>query len=268
MFIKLFSIEWTRLTRNALFWVTLAACALFIGFGQQNFYTADVAGLTTGTLKMPSFSFDIANSLDPLIIVALPFLVLIGALMMGNDYSQRTNQHWLMRASHSSSLLAKFAVLITFTFLLQVLAMLVGGLLGWYFKTFIYHTFSTVNFNWFAALAAPFYMTLSSLPYLALMLLVTVATRSTFAGIVIGLGYTQIVDLLLGSIFFGAGWIKWTPRALYLGSTYLLNSIGNRAVATPEYLLAPAPAFAAAVIYTIIFLIAAVWLYRRQDLGG
>lgn len=268
MFLKLFSIEWTRLTHRFIFWFTLAACALFIGFGQQNFYTANVAGLTTGTLKMPSFSFDIANSLDPLIIVALPFLVLIGALMMGNDYSQRTNQHWLMRASHSSSLLAKFAVLITFTFLLQVLAMLVGGLLGWYFKTFIYHTFSTVNFNWFAALAAPFYMTLVTLPYLALMLLITVATRSAFAGVAIGLGYTQFIELLLGGIFYGIHWIKWMPRSLYLSATYLLNSIGNKTVELPEYVLAPIPAFIAAALYTLILLALALYLYRRQDVGG
>ena len=268
MFIKLFSIEWTRLTRTALFWITLAACALFIGFGQQNFYTADVAGLTTGTLKMPSFSFDIANSLDPLIIVALPFLVLIGALMMGNDYSQRTNQHWLMRASHYSSLLAKFAVLITFTFLLQVLAMLVGGLLGWYFKTFIYHTFNTVNFNWFAALAAPFYMTLAILPYLALILFVTVATRSTFAAIAIGLGYTQFIEFIFSGIFSGAEWTKWIPRSLYDSSTYLLNSIGNRVVEIPQYYFPPVTAFVLAGGYTLLLLSLAVWLYNRQDAGG
>jgi len=39
-------------------------------------------------------------------------------------------------------------------------------------------------------------------------------------------------------------------------------------VETDKYLLPPAPAFAAALLYTLLFLIAALWLYRRQDLGG
>jgi len=268
MFFRLFSIEWTRLTRRALFWFALAACALFTWLGLQNFYTLNQSQLLDGTLKMPGFSFDLANSLDQVLLVALTFLVIIGGLMMGNDYSQRTNQHWLMRASRPASLLSKFAMLVMFTLLLNILTLLVGGATGWYYKTFMYQTFSLANVNGLAALAAPFYMTLVELPYLALMLLITVATRSAFAGVAIGLGYTQFIEILLSSIFYGAGWSKWMMRNLYFSATYLLNSIGNRVAPTPEYLLAPAPAFVTAAVYTLIFLAAALWLYRRQDVGG
>jgi hypothetical protein len=269
MFIKLFSIEWTRLTRRSLFWISLAVCAVFTWLGLENFYTLNQSQLLSGTLKMPGFSFDLANSLDQVFLVALPFLVIISAVMLGNDYSQRTNQHWLMRASRPTSLLAKFALLALFALLVNILTVLVGGATGWYYKTFIYQTFSLANVNWPAALAAPFYMTLTSLPYLALMLLITVATRSAFAGAAIGLGYTQFVELLMGGIFYGMHWTKWMPRSLYLSATYLLNSIGNRTVTwRPEYVLAPIPAFITAALYTLIFLAAALWLYRRQDLGG
>ncbi len=144
----------------------------------------------------------------------------------------------------------------------------VGGATGWYYKTFMYQAFSVANVNWLATLAAPFYMTLVELPYLTLMLLLTVATRSAFAGIAIGLGYTQFIETLLGGLFYSTGWAKWMLRNLYFSATYLLNSIGNKPLPTPEYLLAPESAFVTTTIYTLIFLAAALWLYRRQDVGG
>jgi hypothetical protein len=268
MFLKLFSIEWTRLTRRALFWFALAACSAFTWLGLENFYSLNQPQLLNGSLKMPGFSFDLANSLDQVLLVALPFLVIIGGLMMGNDYAQRTNQHWLMRASRPASLLAKFALLALFALLVNILTLLVGGVTGWYYKTYLYQAFSLANVNWLATLAAPFYMTLVELPYLALMLLLTVATRSAFAGVAIGLGLTQFIEILLGGLFYSAGWAKWMLRNLYFSATYLLNSIGNKLVPTPDHLLAPAPAFVTAAVYTLIFLAAALWLYRRQDVGG
>jgi len=268
MFIKLFSIEWTRLTRRALFWLALVACALFTWLGLENFYTLNQTQLLDGTLKMPGFSFDLANSLDQIMLVAQPFLVIITALTLGNDYSQRTNLHWLMRVSRPTSLLSKFAMLALVTLIVHILTLLVGGATGWYYKTTLYQTFSLANVNWMAALAAPFYMTLVTLPALAFVLLVALATRSSFAGIVIGLGYTQFVEILMTALFYNYRWSGWIMRNLTFSATYLLNSIGNKAADMPPHLFAPAPAFVIAAVYTLTFLSAAVWIYRRQDVGG
>ena len=268
MFLKLFSIEWSRLTRRTLLWVTFIACALFIWLSLENFYTLNRPQLLDGSLKMPGVSFDLANSLDQLLLIALPFLVIMTSLMLGNDYSQRTNQHWLMRASRPSSLLAKFGLLALVTVLLQTLTLIVGAATGWYFKTFTYQAYTMINVNWLAVLAAVFYMTLVTLPYITFMLLVTVITRSAFAGIAIGLGYTQFIEILLTGVFSGASWTKWMMRNLYFSATYLLNSIGNNTVDIPSHLLHPVPAFVTAAVYTLIFLSLAAWLYRRQDIGG
>ena len=72
-------------------------CGYRIGLSLANFYETNQTELLNGTLKMPGVAFDLANSLDQLLI-AIPFLILISGNLMGNDYSQRTNQHWLMRA--------------------------------------------------------------------------------------------------------------------------------------------------------------------------
>lgn len=268
MFLRLLSIETTRLTRRALPWLALATITFYIGLSLQNFYSMNQTQLVTGGLKMPGVSFDLANSLDQGLFISLPFLVLLAANQMGNDYTQRTNQHWLMRSPRHTGLLAKFALLSLFTFIVQLLIMLVGSGVGWYYKTFVYDVYSLANLNVSAMIAAPFYMTLSLLPYLALILLFTVATRSTLAGAMIGLGYTQFIEFLLTAIFYGQKMLMFYPRNLNLSMTFLLNSIGNRVVEIPEALAQPVPAMIGSLIWTIVFLSAALWLYRRQDVGG
>ena len=267
MFLKLFSIEWTRLTRRALLWFTLIVCALYVWLSLANFYSTNHTELATGTLKMPGISFDLANSLDQLLI-ALPFLVIIAGNMMGNDYSQRTNQHWLMHASRTSSLLSKFAMLVLLTFIIQVITLLVGGLTGAYYKTYVYDVVNSFNINWLATLAAPFYMTLVNLPYLALTLLLAVVVRSTFFSVVLGLGYTQFIEFLLAGFFYGSSWTKWLFTSIHFSASFLLNSIGDRTVDIPSHLIAPIPALAIAAVYTLTILLLATLLYRRQDLGG
>jgi len=267
MFLKLLSIEWTRLSRRALLWVTLAVCILYTGAGLANFYKMTQVELLDGTLKMPGVSFDLANSLDQLII-ALPFLVILAGNLMGNDYSQRTNQHWLMRASRTSSLLSKFTILTVLTLVIQVLTMLIGWLIGFYYKTYVYQVPDVLNVNWLAALAAPFYMTLVNLPYIAFTLVLAVALRSTFFSVALGLGYTQILEFIFAGILYGASWTKWLFTNLHLSATFLLNSIGNRTVDLPAHILAPVPALVTSAIYTLILLSLALWLYRRQDVGG
>jgi len=141
-------------------------------------------------------------------------------------------------------------------------------LAAWYFKTFTYHAYGLDHVNWIAVLSATLYMTLVTLPYAAFTLLITVITRSSSAGIAIGLGYTQFIELLVTGVIYGAGWSEWMMRNLYLSATFLLNSIGNKVVEVPSALLQPVPAFITAAVYTLIFLSLAIWLYRRQDLGG
>jgi hypothetical protein len=268
MLLQLFSIEWTRLFRRTLLWLTLIFCAVFTWLSLENFYTLNRIQLFDSSLKMPGFAFDLANSLDQLLLIELPFLVILAAVMIGNDYSQRTNQHWLTKGRRSSSLLAKFSLLALIIFLLQILAFLVGGSTGWYYKTFIYRADLVLNVNWMATLGAAFYMTLVTLPYAAFTILITILTRSTIAGVILGLGYTQFVEFLLTGLFYGASWSKWMMRSLHLSATFLLNSIGNKTAELPAALLDPRSALVTAALYTLIFLSLALWLYRRQDLGG
>ena len=267
MFLKLLYIEWTRLSRRALFWVGLVLCAVYTGLSLANFYQTNQTELLNGSLKMPGMSFDLANALDQLLIL-IPLLIIITGNIMGNDYSQRTNQLWLMRAPRQTSLMAKFSILVTISLLFQAITLLIGWAVGFYFKAFIYHVPNTSNLNGLATLAAPFYMTLVNLPYLALTLLLAVGMRSAFLSVTLGLGYTQFLEYLMTGLFHGQSWTKWLMTNLHFSASFLLNSIGNRTTSLPAHILTPLPAMITAVLYTLFLLTLAIWLYRRQDLGG
>jgi hypothetical protein len=267
MFFKLLTIEWIRLSRRTLLWVTFLICGLYIGLSLANFYKTNQTQLLNGTLKMPGVSFDLANSLDQLLI-AIPFLIIIAGNLMGNDYSQHTDQHWLMRAPRHSSLLAKFTLLIMLALAIQLLTLVVGWAVGFYYKTYVYQVPDALNVDWVATFAAPFYMTLVNLPYIALTLLLAVVLRSAFMSVIVGLGYTQLLEFLFSGIFHGAGWTKWLITNLHFSASFLLNSIGNRALKLPGSILAPGPALVTSAAYTLILCWVTIWLYRRQDVGG
>jgi len=267
MFLKLLSIEWTRLSRRPLMWIIMAGCILWTALNLSHFYKTSLTKILDGALVVPGMAFDLANSLDQMEI-AIPFTSILTAFMMGSDYSQRTNRIWLMRASRASSLLAKFTLMAAFILATQVITLTTGGIVGFYYKTFVIHTPDVFNVNCLAALAAPFYMTLVSLPYISGMLMLTIRLRSTLFSAILGLGYTQILENLLTGISHGADWTKWLFTNIHFSASFLLNSIGNRRVEIPAYLHTSIPALATAVAYTSLFLTLAVWLYHCQDVRG
>ncbi len=184
MFLKLFSIEWIRLTRRSLLWLTLTACAAFTWLSLQNFYTPTTRQLLDGSLKMPGLSFDLANSLDHLLLIDLPFLVILA----GGRARQR------LRPAHQPPLAdADLAYLQPAGQVCLAgggdlsdpgLCRLAGGRAhGMVLQEHhLVHASPLANVNWLAVISAALYMTLVRLPYAALMLLIVVVTRSTFRG--------------------------------------------------------------------------------------
>jgi ABC-2 family transporter protein len=268
MFAKMLSVEWTRLSRRAIMWIALALSVLYIGLNQTNFYTANKERLLSGDERLPGFSFDLATPLDQVDFTVVPFLIIIAGSMMGSDYQQRTNQHWLMRLPRWTSVLAKFSLLVVWVYIIHVLALLTGGLIGFGFKQFMYDAFTASNVNWAMVILGPSYMTLVTLPYIALAILLATVTRSTWLSVALGLGYTVVMETLLASIFYEAGWTKWLLTNVHESTTYLLNSMGNLSKAPPAWSLNSVTAIVVAVAYTVCMLVAAIIVLRQQDVGG
>ncbi|MGE5072995.1 MAG: ABC transporter permease [Anaerolineae bacterium] len=265
LFFRLLSVEWVRISRRPLLWITVVGSASYPALSLGNFYSLNRDRLLSGALKMPGASFDLANSLDQLV-VAIPLLIILSGMGIGDDFGQHTNRLWLIRSPRASSLLAKLLVLSAVTVAIQVLALLAGGALGLYYKTYVYRMADVLNVDWLAVLSAVGYMTLVNLPYLALALAVGVWLRSTFFGILGTLGYSLFVETLLTAIFFNAGWVRWLITNVHFSASYLLNLIGGRSVEAPSRLLAPHLALALAAAYTVALLAVAILIYRRQDI--
>lgn len=268
MFPALVFIEWTRLFRRWLPWIAMALCALFVGLSLHNFYVLSGEDTASGAFKMPGLSFDLATSLDQSFTVGALFIVMIGAALMGDDYAQRTNQHWLLRGSRGASVLAKFAVLALMILILNVVTLAAGAVFGVGYKVWLTGSASVAGVNVVEAAWALVYLTAVLLPYAALMLLLALVTRSTFVGAAIGFAYVLVIENLASAVFYHADWVRWLPRSLYLSATYLLNHIGNKTVPVPENQHEPYTACLVALGYAVVLLALAIGVYRRQDVGG
>lgn len=268
MVLRLFSIEFTRLFRGWLPWIALGVCVLFTGARAYSLYVWHAPDLHSGALAVPGLSFDLATSLDRVLLAVMPFIVVIGSALMGSDYAQRTHQHWLIRASREQSILAKFALMALVIVLMYAVTLLAGGGFGLALKGYLYGSAAPTGVNVVEALLAPLYLTIAALPYAALMLLLALVTRSTLVSVAIGFIYTVVIEMGARALFADALWIRWLPGSLHLSATYHLNAIGNKVVEVPTSLHDPMTAVAIAAAYTAALLGAAIWIYRRQDLGG
>lgn len=268
MWLALFSIEWIRLFRRWLPWVAMALSALFVGLSLHNFYVLSGENGAGGTFKMPGLSFDLATSLDQSFTIGALFIIMIGAALMGDDYAQRTNQHWLLRGSRAASVLAKFTVLALMILILNVVTLSAGAAFGLGYKAWLTGSASVAGVNLAETGWALIYLTAVVLPYAALMLLLALITRSTFVSAAIGFAYVLVIENLAGAVFYAAPWIRWLPRNLYLSATYLLNHIGDKTVPVPDHLFESYTACLVALGYTVALLVLAIAWYRRQDVGG
>ncbi|HRF48223.1 MAG TPA: hypothetical protein PLC98_11415 [Anaerolineales bacterium] len=268
MLLSLVSIEWIRLMRRWLPWAALLLCTVFSGLSLHNFYVLSAADFASGAVRLPGLSFDLATALDQTLVLGAPFIVVFGAVLIGDDFAQRTNQHWLIRASRTTSLLAKFATLALLILAWNSFTVLAGGAFGLGYKFWLTGAFNLAGVNWLQLLWALFYMTIVCLPYGALALLLALLTRSTFLGAAIGFGYALVVENLVGAVFARVDLVRWLPRSLYLSATYMLNHIGDRTVEVPAVLHQPLFACLVAAAYAVVLLGFAILWYRRQDVGG
>lgn len=265
MFLRIFRMEGKRLLRNPLLWVLSALFLLYIALSVSNFYVQMRSDFLNERLPIPGMAFDLATALDQQGLLAI-VLVILTIATLGSDYAQRTHQHWLTRASRGQSLLAIFAVLAVYVLVMQFVLMGISWTVGWYAKTFTYQVVNTNNLVPWAVGAAPFYTAFAYLPYIAFGLFLIVLVRKPFFALLLGLGYTTVGEVLLGSFLPGYGG-KFLLRGVPTGLSFLLNTIGAKPYQVGEWSLPPLPAAILGAVYLSVLLGLAIWLYKRQDLG-
>lgn len=287
MFMRTFSIEQTKLMRRALPWILLAvlAGATLLITGINYLVMNNSLGSNLGTemtaevrrqVTWPDGLFSAISIAGGSALGGLLVVILSGTTM-AQEYTWRTLQQWLGRGvPRPVFLAAKFAALLLPILLMVLVPLLVGGLLTGLITIGVEGRLGAGDVAWSSLALRTLATAYSLLPYAALTFLIAVATRSTVAAVGIGVAYALLVEGLVLQLasFFSESLARlslYLPAGLaqsLLQSERLVQvSVDGRPITGGAELLSPAVAVAGIAVYTVLFLAAAIAIFRRQDLN-
>ncbi len=192
-------------------------------------------------------------------------IVLAGAIM-AHEYNWRSLHLWLSRGvSRSTFLWAKFASLLLPIGLFFLITAAVAGPIAAVFTQAEHGTVGPLAGEIAGLARTAFLGMYAVVPYAALALFLAVAGRSMLVAVGGGLGVTLLAEILLvqiGSMIGGwaADMVAYLPNAL-------APAVLGMEIEGPYTPLEPSVAALLIAAYTMVFLVAATVLFRRQDLN-
>jgi len=285
MFRNLVIVELRKLSARALLWVELSVLALLVG----SMYVALIATLQKGSAStLPPQAVESLRQMlywpqalnDAMVLAGggelggMLAVILVGAFM-AQEYTWHTiHQQLSQGVSRSHFLLAKFVVVSMALGLIVLTALLAGGVVTAVFtyldlgiRSLRKPAMGTLLFNVLR-------ICLTLLPYAALTSFLAVASRSAMVAIGVGLGYSLLVEnLVIKTLSMISPQIA---RAVRFLPAMLAQSIVQQVSPTVQVdvglqtssrlpLLGPNEAALMLTVYTVVFLVLAVWWFRRQD---
>jgi ABC-2 type transport system permease protein len=288
MFMRIYSIEHTKLMRRHLPWILLGILAGAVLLVTAINYLVLASGLggevnpamiesIESQITWPGGLFN-AVSLAGGSALGGFLVVILSGTTMAQEYTWRTLQQWLGRGvPRPLFLAAKFAALLLPIALMVLVPLLVGGALTALFTINLQGSLHAAAVDWSALATRAVATAYTLLPYAALTFLLAVATRSTVAAVGIGIAFALLIEgiiLQMASLFNEtlAALTLYLPAGL---SQSLLESQraiqvtadGGSLAGTGPELLAPGVAIAGIAIYTVVFLALSMIIFRRQDLN-
>jgi ABC-type transport system involved in multi-copper enzyme maturation permease subunit len=287
MFMNTLSIENTKNLKRRMLWIELGILAALIIFFFTIIYVVlqtngeidnaarqEMASLITwpGAL-LNSLSFGGGTSLGGLLA-----MVLIGAAT-AQEYTWRTMHLWLSRGVPRPVLMAaKFVAMLLPIFLFVLIPLIVGGGLTAFFTLQIDKSLPLSQINWGHLMMSVLRTAYTLLPYAAMAFMLAIVTRSTAAAIGISLAYTLLIESIASAVFPMLGGILadivvYLPGSLAAG-LLKLNSISQAGQvvvisdgADMIKSLDPVPAAIGLAVWALLFIVVAVWSFRRQDMS-
>jgi ABC-type transport system involved in multi-copper enzyme maturation permease subunit len=281
MYYNLLAAERTKVFKRSIVWVILASVAAIALIGNvaqvltlPANHTSPEAMATIQQITWPEALAALPRVGSAAGMGALLAIILVGTVA-GQEYRWRSLHLWLSEGFSRRALLAsKFTILILAAFLIVLTPLLVGG---------AHALFLTPQFNGTVDLSQIDVLQIvwnilrgvySLFPYMALALLLAVATRSTVVPVAGGMAYLLIVEALVPQILSLLG-EPWAHLGMYLpqGLASVLTSI-NRTTASldPQILsqfpYSPAVAAAGIAAWSVLYLGLALWIFSRQDLSS
>lgn len=268
MFLRLFAIETRKTFKNPGLWIGLAgvifllACAtLFRHAPILNGYADSSGGLEKDLLSGLAFFNQIG---------ILAYAIL-SAGIAAFDYVDRSLYLWLTRGVTRLTLLAARVTAILFFGLLLVCVSVIAVVgLSALSRGLFFGTVDTFNFNPAALLPAALRLFWSSLPYLALTVLLAILSRSPFFAAGGTILYGSVVEPLAPSLGDRFPWlIRYMPASL---SQVLQNGVlaldHNALPISPDAIMTQGQTIFVIGITFLLLSIASFVIFSRQDLGG
>jgi hypothetical protein len=259
-------VEHIKVFKRAILWIELVLLALAVG---SLFFVASSIALSGVSNEIPpeameqaltwpagldgSLSFAAGPNLGGLLMV-----VLVGAVVAQELF-----------------LVAKFAVFLLPALLIVLTALIVGGALSGGFSLLILGEIPFAEVAWAELGWKILIFAFSLLPYAALTFFLAVASRSTVLAVGGGLAYALLLEgialQLIGA--FGGVWGeigRYLPGGLARGMLSINSGITVEVNgSTPETIqfLEPGAAAIGTALYILVFVAAAMFIFRRQDLN-
>jgi ABC-type transport system involved in multi-copper enzyme maturation permease subunit len=287
MLIVNLQVEIIKIVKRPMTWVLVAILAALIVTLNVSMYTtairsdfaenrpAEVQEAVWASLCWPTAFSDLLESAAGHQLGGLVLAILVGSVV-AQEYTWRSVHLWLGRGlSRMSFLGSKFMALAVVCLMFTLVPVLIGGPLTAWFTVQRAGTLSLSEVPAGGLVVGILRTAYTILPYIALMLLVAVLTRSAAASIGVGLAYALLAEQILGELLALAGGF-WADLSRYLpgGLAGALLRLNRTAFGMESgiygggsgQVLGPWAAATGVALYTAVFLGAALWAFARQDL--
>lgn len=272
MFLHLLISEARKLLKHPILWTALGILVLiYIAYFTVR-YTFISESVRNGLVDTRGLELDLQVGLGLFSNISILFYAAIAALISAYDYPDRSIQMWLTRGV-PRALLLKVRLVITLTLGFLLIVFLFASILGLAMlsRTLFLGSFTAQNLNWEQLLPATLRIFAASIPYLALTVLIGVASRSPLFAVGGTLVFVTIVENLL------QGWSDNYPMLIQFIPSHLSQVLyfNNYAIdrTAPPMMLAGAylnevQVFITIGIFLMVFSALSIGIFSRQDLGG
>ncbi len=273
MFLRLIDIEWRKLLKHPPLWLELAGLVGILAMYFLIRYALIVSSARHGMPSEPrGLVLDLQDGFELFGFVSILFYAAAASLVASYDFPERGVQAWLARGvSRALLILARLAIVLTAGLLLVAVASFATLGVSQLAHVTLLGSLSAGRLDWAQFGAAILRITWGAVPYLALTVLLAIASRSPlFAAGGVVVFRTALENGLLHLADRFPAVVRFLPTQLALAlqvHTYTLER-SARASALHAPVLSEPQAILAIGVFLILFAAASAILFARQDWGG
>ncbi len=273
MFLRLLDVEWRKLLKHPLLWLEFAGLIGILAMYFLMRYALIVSSARHGMVsETRSLLLDLQDGFELFGFVSILFYAAAASLVASYDFPERGVQAWLVRGVPRALLIwARLAIVLLVGVLLVAVAAFAALGVSELAHVTLLGSRSAGDLDWAQFGAAILRITWGAVPYLALTLLLSVASRSPLfvaGGVVVF--RTALENGLLHLADRFPDLVRFLPAQLALAlqvHTYTMERAARAAVLDAPVLSEP-QAILAIGVFLILFAAASAILFARQDWGG